>query len=545
MKKTIFVFTLIVMLMGTIVGCAPAQVPTEAATMAPVTDTETSPTEVVTVEAGPTSEIVRGGTLTVGKSTDMITVDPTQTNSKDGDNQIFMQVFEPLVGMDESGALIPSLATSWEVATDQLSIEFKLREGVKFHDGTDFNAEAVKANFDHDLDPATNHVYLSSDFVNFASVEVVDEYTVRINVSKPDSSLLTVLTNISGYMMSPAAIAQGADYLKTHAVGTGPFMLSEYIPGDHITVVANPNYYEMGVDGLPLPYLEKVVYLIMTDDSVKTANLLSGDIDMVDYNLSANSTKQLQQEPNIITVLGNYTNTYFMCFNQNDPLLADVKVRQAISYAVNRDELMQTALEGLAIVEPFDALKNQWFYDDYTPYSYDPGKAKDLLTEAGYPDGIEVTLSNIAREPDNTMVQLLQQQFLESKITLKIDTLDRDAWINLIRTTRGGQLGIGVIGIQGLDPNQQYNSLLVYVDPQYTTEISPLLLSAKNTFDQAERKAIFVQFQKAYLDNAFYVILGQNPRYISYSDKVHNGTSQNLAQAASGTLLMKNVWVSP
>ncbi len=536
--KRILTLCIAVAMVLALVGCS--QPATGPETSTSIAETSTAPAnETSQSSETATSNVVRGGTITIGKTADVATMNfITETHA---DIDFLKQMFEPLVGIDSSGNFIPKLATSWDVAADNLSIVFHLRQGVKFHDDTDFNADAVKKNLDYKMDPMNNYVWFASDLDTIKSVDVIDTNTVKINLTQPDSALFSVLTYLSGYMISPASLEQGADYLNTHAVGTGPFMLSEFVPGDHITMVANPNYYEMDADGKPLPYLDKIIYRIMKDDSVKTANLQSGDIDAVDYNLTVNSTKQLQDMEGITTIMSPYAQTYFVAFNQNDPMLSNVKVRQAISYAVNRDELMDTVFEGLALVEPFDALPEQWFYSDYTPYKYDPDKAKQLLSEAGYPNGIDVTISNIAREPDNTIVQLLQQQLIASNINLNIDTLDRNAWIDLIKTNRGGQLATGVVGIQWLDPTWQYDGLLSYVDPKYTTDLRNLLNSSKNTFDQTQRKAILAQFQKQYLDKAIYAILGSKQRNISYnSNKV-----QDIAVFPSGDIDLKNVWIKP
>ena len=485
------------------------------------------------------SKVSRGGFITVAKTNKMTTMNPTKSNARFEDNFVFSLIFEPLVRLDEKGNYIPGLATSWEVAADNKSIVFKLRKGVKFHDGTEFNAKVVKYDLEWYISPECNHAYFTSDLGNIASVDIVDDYSVRVNLSAPDAALFSAFSNISGFMMSPTAIKKGKDFLAVNAVGTGPFKVGEYVEGDHITLVANKDYYEPGEDGKPLPYLDKVIFRIMTDDSVKTTNLQSGDVDLVDYHSSANSVKKSQGMKNLTTVINNYRDTYFMCFNQNDPLLKNAKIRQAVSYAVNRQELMDVVLEGIGIVDAFDAIPDQWFYSDYNPYSYDPKKAKTLLAEAGYPNGIKITLSFIAREPDATMCQLLQEQLKASNITLKIESMERLAWVDLIRTNRGGQLGIGVIGIQGLDPNQQYNSLMVYVDPKYLTDIQKLLLSAKNTFNTKERKTILNKFQKEYLDSAYYVILGQRPHYVSYNKRLNN-----VRQFLTGNLDLKSTWVT-
>ena len=461
---------------------------------------------------------VRGGSLTIAKTNKLTSFNPATTSSRNEDGYIYYMVFDTLISFDEAGNLAPKLATSWETLEDGLIFTLKLRDDVTFHDGTPFNAEAVKANLDWAIAEDTGHVYKTSELGNIVSIDVVDESTVNVNLAKPDAALPSVFTNICGLMLSPASLASGD--IVTNACGTGPFKLKEYVQGDHVTLVRNENYYLKGEDGESLPYLDEVVFRLMSDDSVKTINLQTGDIDMVDYHSSANSISKSMEMDNLITVMTNNRQTYFMCFNLNDEKLNNPLIRQAMSFAVNREEIMEVCLEGYGVVEAFDATPDQWFYSDYNPYTYNPEKAKELLAEAGYPDGITIKLSYIAREPDATMCQLIQEQVKASGITLELEPLERLAWIDLIKDKRSGEMGIGVIAIQGLDPNQQYNSTLAYCDPKHVTEIQELLLSAKNVSDIEARTAIFHQYQQEYLDSALYVILGQYPRFISYANNI-------------------------
>lgn len=531
MKRTLALILMTAIMIG-LIGCVQ---PSPAAQTTGSTSAGAS--AAATTAAPAAAKIVRGGSITVAKSNKMTTLNPTKTNTKVEDGYVFYQIFDALIGFDEKGSPIPALAKDWEFSQDGLALTMNLAEGVKFHDGNVFNAEAVKTNLDWFLSDECGHVYRDSDLSSIDSVEVLDDYKVKVNLKTPDAALLSVFSGICGMMMSPESIKSGN--LAVEAVGTGPFKLSEYVEGDHITLVKNENYYKKGEDGQPLPYLDKITFRIMTDDSVKTTNLQSGDVDAVDYHSSTNSIMKAQSMDQLKTVMAPNRDTYFMCFNLNDPKLDNVKVRQAFSYAVNREELMEVVLEGIGVVEAFDAAPDQWFYSDYNPYSYDPEKAKALLKEAGYPDGITIKLSNIAREPDNTFVQLIQEQVKASGIRLEIEAMERLAWIDLIRTNRSGEMGIGVIAIQGLDPNTQYNSTQVYLEPTKIEEYKKLLLSAKATYDLEKRKSIFAEYQKVYLDNALHVFLGQRPRYTSFNTKLND-----TALRPNGAVYFEYVWLN-
>ena len=180
------------------------------------TQAEEKPAAKESTAAAPAEEggIVRGGTLKVGKGILLSTLDPTKVNARDSDYDVICQIYETLVRADSNGNLVSGLAESWEVV-DDTTIVFHLRTDVKFHDGTDFNADAVKANFDYFMNPDVGAIF-ASELKCVESVEVVDPATVQINLNQPSSTFITDLTNYSGLMIAPSALSQGAGYLASN-----------------------------------------------------------------------------------------------------------------------------------------------------------------------------------------------------------------------------------------------------------------------------------------------------------------------------------------
>lgn len=211
-----------------------------------------------------------GGTLTAALDTEPPTLDPHLSGSA-VDRQVFQNLYDKLVDTNASLAVVPMLATSWTISPDAKTVTFKLQQGVTFQDGTPFNAEAVKYNFDRmEFDPKFPSVR-RSELGPMTGVTVVDPYTVQIALERPYSPLLYVLTDRAGMMVSPAAAQkEGLDYAQ-HPVGTGPFSFVERLPQDHITLRRNPTYWAKG-----LPYLDQIVYREITDDSARVANLKVG-----------------------------------------------------------------------------------------------------------------------------------------------------------------------------------------------------------------------------------------------------------------------------
>lgn len=469
----------------------------------------------VFAEAAESPQVKRGGILTVPKTNALTSLDPTRSTAFAAeDGIVLMQIYETLLDFDENNNLCGRLAERFEVSDDNTVITFYLRQDVTFHDGEKFNAEAVKANIDWIISEECAHPSYAAELTAIVGCEVIDEYTCRLILSKPDATVLPALANQPGVMQSPKTIAE-----KTSAVapaGTGPFRLKTHVEGAYVYLEANPDYYRNGVDGKPLPYLDEVHIIQMNDDSVKSANLRSGDLDGLDYHSSTYSLIKAESWGNMNTIQFPYASNYFISFNLNNPILDNELVRKAISFAVNRQQVIDVVLEGYGIITPFVGQPHQWYYSDYSPYTYDLEKAKALLAEAGYADGLELTLSYIAREPDATMCQLLQAQLKEVGITVKLEALERLAWIDLIRTQHGGELGFGVLGNNGMDPSRQYNSTTNYLEPTKVQHLKDLVAPAKETFVQAERKPILDAYQKAYLDGAYHVFVAQKPNYTSF-----------------------------
>lgn len=486
--------------------------------------------------------IVRGGTLVAGKTNKWSTLVPTRSTSRGDDRYILSQIFDTLVGMDESGNFIPQLATSWEM--QDTAMIMKLRNDVVFHDGTKFNAEAVKYNFDYFFGPVAKPIFLS-EIGAIKSVDVLDEYTVRFNLKGPSAILLSALSNNAGMMMSPAAIQTYGEDIVLHPVGTGPFKMKEAVEGDHITLVRNENYYMLGKDGQRLPYLDEVVIRVITDEPVKVTNLMTGDIDITDYLNAATSLDTLQNNRNIEVIRTTAGDHFALYPNHLHAPLGDVRVRQAMSYALDKQAICDALTRGYGQVAPFPIAKGQWFYSDYDPYPYNVEKAKQLLAEAGYPNGFSIKLQNIAREPDNTIVQAVQSQLKAVGINVQIEGLERNAWVALFaRNSDKGELAFGRWTFPRVDAYMQiYNNLGENAIGNYSNYINPrfteMIEKTTSVYDLAERKALFAGIQKVVLDDAANIWIYQMPRHISRNLKV-----QNLQTDQEGIWILREVWKS-
>src|ERR1051326_9031135 len=263
-----------------VVACAP-----QAATQAPAAAGSTASA------GGPK----KGGTMRVGLTVDVATLDPHLSGSK-FDRQVYHNLFEPLLVLDDKLGIQPGLAESWQTP-DPKTLILKLRQGVKFHDGTDFNAEAARINFDRMAnDPKSVR---KGEVANIASTEVVDPLTIKLNLKQPDSSLLATLTDRAGMMISPTALQKlGADLgHDATGAGAGPFQFVEWVPDDHVLLKRFDAYWNK-TGG---PYLDQVRYRPIPDDTVKLQSLQGNELDALDY-LAPRNVATAKGDANLVVV---------------------------------------------------------------------------------------------------------------------------------------------------------------------------------------------------------------------------------------------------
>lgn len=284
---------------------------------------------------------------------------------------------EPLVKIDKDGKNIPGLAESWQIASDGLSITFKLRQGVKFHDGTAFNAQAVKYTFNRLLDPNVR-VPQRAMYRAIKSVDPVDDYTVKFTLSAPSPALLGALSHTVSGMISPASIDKdGNSYTHyVHPVGTGPYTFKEYVKGSRLSFAKFSEYWGKK------PYYDTVDLRIVPEAATRESLVLAGQADMLILPPTAD-IPNLQKNNKVNVLLAPSDRIIYIALNTTSPKLKDKRVRQALNYAVDREAIIKSVLFGLA--DPMDApmASSLVGYAKQGSYPYDPAKAKQLLADAG------------------------------------------------------------------------------------------------------------------------------------------------------------------
>ena len=291
---------------------------------------------------------------------------------------------ETLIRPDEEGNAVPWLATSWEVAPDYKSITFKLRKGVKFHDGTDFNAEALKFNFE------TNAASPMPELKAVTSVDVIDEYTAKVNLSKYEPHLLSFLaTGRPGWIVSTtAAKTMTPDEMRLHPVGTGPFKFQEFKRDTYVKFTRFDDYWQDGK-----PYLDGVEYEIITDPVTALIAFRAGVAD-VHYNISPKEGSDLQKEGFNVTAAQASIYQFIPDSANPESPWANIDVRRAAQHAI--DTVAMARAQGYGWADPYwnqvFPKGNPAYNEEIVGYPYDPAKAKELLAKAGYPNGFKTSM---------------------------------------------------------------------------------------------------------------------------------------------------------
>ena len=364
-----------------------------------------------------------GGTLVYAAGAATQTLDPQFIT----DVQTFRAVgtmYEALTKQDENGKTGPGLALSWTLSPDKRTWTFKLRPGVTFHDGTPFNAQAVKFTYDRILNPATGSPRRST-LEMVESTAVVDDFTFRLTTKQPFAPLLAQLSAYNVYILSPTHVTkEGANFSKT-ASGTGPFRLQSWQPGEKLTVVRNDRYWGEKTR------LDAVAFTVVPEDSARTLLLLSGQADVISEVPNV-MVKRFQALDAVRMVRKPGYRTIYIGLNLSVPPFNDIRVRQAIGYAINKPALLQGVLSGIGTLGgSLESSVIDGTAKELPPYPYDLAKAKKLMADAGFPNGFatEFLVPTGRYNMDRQLGEAVQGQLAAIGIEAKIQAPEFGAYL--------------------------------------------------------------------------------------------------------------------
>ncbi|WP_375687725.1 ABC transporter substrate-binding protein [Pseudooceanicola sp. LIPI14-2-Ac024] len=446
--------------------------------------------------------------LRIALQSDADVLDPDQSRTFVG-RIVYTALCDKLVDITPDLKLIGQLATDWTWNEDQTQITMKLREGVTFHDGTPFNAEAVAYNIERSQ--TLEESRRKSEVASITGTEVLGEYEIRLDLAQPDATLLAQLADRAGMMISPtAAQAAGADF-GSNPVCSGPFAFDNRVAQDRIVLKKFADYWN--ADEI---HFDTVTYLPIPDNTVRLANLQSGDVDLVDR-VSATDLEQAKADPKVqiaSAVSLGYQGITINVGNgekADNPLGQDARIRRALSLSIDREALNQVVFNGAFAAgnQPFPP-NSPWFDQDYPIPARDVDAAKALLAEAGYPDGLTIQIQAPNSTEPQQVMQVVQAMAAEAGITIEIVSKE---FATMLQDQTAGDYTASQVGWSGrVDPDGNIHQFLTtdggINDSGFSNpEVDEALNAARVTNDVDERKALYDQARDILIEESPLVYL--------------------------------------
>ncbi|MDZ7801540.1 MAG: ABC transporter substrate-binding protein [Trueperaceae bacterium] len=452
-----------------------------------------------------------GGEVVVALTADPPGWDPTASTSQEIPRVVYHNVFEGLVRFDRNGDIVPALAEDWSTSEDGTKVTFVVREGVQFHDGTPLTLDDVVAKFERAWDPDSGHTH--PEYYQTIQNITTDEgaNTVTFHLEQPSNSFLYDLARPDS-IIYPAG---SSDTQRSQPVGTGPFEFVSYREGSAVRLEAFDDYYLDGV-----PYLDAVTFRIIGDPNTRFAALQAGDVDMIGTALNPEQYTQLDAHPDLKGTEGTGTTEITMALNNAREPLSDLRVRQAITHAIDKDAIVEGAMFGLGTVIGTHMSPAEPYYIDLSDtYPYDPERARELLAEAGYPDGFTVSFElpepyNIERRSG----QVIAQQLAEVGIDVDLSVVEWGTWIQ--RIFLGADYDMTIIG------HSEPRDINVYADPDYyyqydNPEVGELLERAETTPTQEDEIAAYQEIARIIAEDAVNVWIFSPPYLVAAQEDVY------------------------
>jgi peptide/nickel transport system substrate-binding protein len=459
---------------------------------------------VAAQDATPPAEVKMGGILRVGLQADPTSMD-TQTLSLTAISRVVEHIYQGLVRPRPDLSIEPALAESWDISDDGLTYTFHLRQGVTFHDGTPLTAGDVKFTFERLVAPETaspNASYL----VLMESVEAPDDATVVLTLTQPDSSMLATLTEYSLVILSEAFVNANNGDISQVANGTGPFMFNEYVPNTRVVLDKNPNYWESG-----LPYVDGLEMIIAPDDTARTSAVVTGTVDLIEY-APLRDIEILEQDPSLKLAGDSNTNIRFIAINTAKEPFNIPEVRQAIAAAIDREAVLGPAVFGHGTPTTVLFPPGYWATLEAEIPAPDVERARQLLADAGYPDGFSTTITSWSQYSFlSAPAVVIQEQLAQIGIQAELNLVENATMIEQVHApTRDYDLA--VTGTSGyVDPHQLAQDFQTdastntanYSNP----EVDELINAGIASTDQAERTEIYQEIQRILLEDLPWVNL--------------------------------------
>ena len=460
--------------------------------------------------------------LVVGVVLEPPHLDPTAGAAAAIDEVVYANVFEGLTRIGSGGEVLPALAASWDISEDGKTYTFHLHEGVKFHDGSDLTAEDVVFSLDRArADDSTNAQ--KALFAAIDTVEAVDANTVKVTLKNPQGSFLYNMGWGDAVIVAP----ETAEGNKENPVGTGPFKFGNWAKGSSITIEKNPNYW-----GEPVA-LDKAEFRIIPDAAAAIPALLSGDVQAFANMPAGDALAQIQADSRFEVVIGSTEGETILSTNNKKAPFDNLKVRQAVAHALNREEIIAGNGSGLGTpIGSHFSPGNSAYVDLTGTYPYDPEKAKALLAEAGFPDGFDATIKLPPPPYARDGGQVVASQLRKVGINLEIIPVEWADWLDQVFKNKDYDLTI----VSHTEPNDigiyaRHDYYFQYENPEFDAVMAELDVSS----DEAKRTELYQKAQRILAEDAVNGFMFQLPKVGVWDAKLEGMWANSPVQATDLT----------
>ncbi|MEH6390299.1 MAG: ABC transporter substrate-binding protein [Sulfitobacter sp.] len=423
------------------------------------------------------------GDITVAMQLEPPHLDPTSAAAGAIDSVLYSNVFEGLTRFMGDGSVVPGLAESWEISDDGLTYTFKLHSGVTFHDGTTMDADDVKFSLDRiNADDSANAQ--KALFSAISEVKVLDPTTVEIKLSEPNGNLLFNLAWGDAVIVAPESI----DNIKQLPIGTGAFKFTSWTQGDNIMIEKNPNYW-----GTPAA-LDVATFKFISDPTAAFAAMMAEDIDVFVAFPAPENLPQFEADPRFQVLVGSTEGETILAMNNKQAPFDNVKVREAVAHAINRQAIIDGAMFGYGTpIGTHFAPHNPAYVDETALSAFDPEKSKALLAEAGFPDGFETTLDLPPPSYARRGGEIIAAQLADVGITAKINNIEWAQWLETV--FKGKNFGLTIVS------HTEPMDIGVYANPDYyfqydNPDFQKLIANLNKTTDPDMRTQMLGEAQK-------------------------------------------------
>jgi peptide/nickel transport system substrate-binding protein len=446
-------------------------------------------------------------------SSEPTSLDPHQTKDTISYLVIF-QMFDTLTREEPDGTLSPALAESWEFDNSGLELTLKIREGVKFHNGETMTPEDVA----YSINRAIASSYTSAFTNTMESMEVVDDTHVKLILKERYAAVLNCLSSANMAIVNKKAAEEAGDSFAKQPVGTGPYKFVDWSTGEKVVMECFDDYWRGKAE------IKNLTFKIHTDKSTAAIALEKGEVDVL-YFPNTDDRQHLMDLPNVTWEEGKAATLYYVAFNCRDGIFANVNLRKAVCYALNRDAVITGGVNGLAIPTMSSIPMNTSFYKDFDGYDYNLEKAKEYLSKAGYPDGFTVKMKCNQSSQYSKSTEVIQALLADVGINVEIELMERAAYLEETQTACNYELTFYVITNNISDPDymftRRFHTSMERGGNNFTLHtiegFNELIDSARGEQDVDKRQELYDEMNQIVYENAIICPLYQGMTYIAFN----------------------------